>query len=327
MKLSLTLAFLCSFFCNSTTASTFTTVDVVFLGTGTPNPDPNKAGPSLAVISGRQTYLVDAGMGILQRATQAGKKYPHLAPRLQAHSLNKLFLTHLHSDHTLGLDDLMFGGWIAGRMSTPLKIYGPTATSKLTHHLQQAYHDDLHTRTQDVSQSARVLEAEVPKPQFEMIPYTKDQKSIQLGSTSVTPFLTPHGNWDEAYGLVFEAGGKKIVISGDTAPNAEIAQLCNGCDLLIHEVYSKKGLEKQVVQFEQQRNSINARLIRNYNTSAHTSTEELAQIAKKAKPKKLILYHQLYFGVTDADLIQEIKEAGYSGQVFSAQDLDRFTLD
>ena len=116
---------------------------VVLLGTGTPIPDPMRSGPSVAVIVKKNAYLVDCGTGIVRQAaaavTQLGIK------PLQPAFLNRVFITHLHSDHTIGYPDLIFTPWIAGRRK-PLEVYGPKGTQAMTDHILSAYNLDIDER-------------------------------------------------------------------------------------------------------------------------------------------------------------------------------------
>lgn len=93
-----------------------------------------------------------------------------------------------------------------------------------------------------------------------------------------------------------------MVISGDTSPTRSVADACNGCDILAHEVYCNQGANP-------------------YYKAAHTSAAELAEIATQAKPKLLVLYHQLFSGCSEAALIEQVQQ-GYAGAVVSAKDLD-----
>jgi ribonuclease BN (tRNA processing enzyme) len=121
-----------------------------------------------------------------------------------------------------------------------------------------------------------------------------------------------HGQWQQAFAYAIDADGRNIVISGDTAPCAAITEACKGCDVLVHEVYSAA----RFAQF-----STGAKT---YHASFHTSTRELAEIARKSKPKLLVLYHQLYFGPReDVDLVKEVRQY-YSGAVVSSQDLGAY---
>ena len=101
---------------------------VVLLGTGTPVPDPDRSGPATAVIDDERAWLVDAGPGVIRRAAQAARDQE--LPQLAARRLDTVLLTHLHSDHTLGLPDVLLGAWVLGR-ETPLHLIGPPGTRAL----------------------------------------------------------------------------------------------------------------------------------------------------------------------------------------------------
>ena len=128
----------------------------------------------------------------------------------------------------------------------------------------------------------------------------------------VQAFLVKHGSWNQAFGYRFETPDRTIVISGDASPSESVVASCNGCDVLIHEVYSQLGYDKSPEDW------------RKYITSFHTSTVELAALAAKAKPHLLILYHQMFFGGkedTERSMLGEITRR-YKGSVVSAHDLD-----
>jgi len=132
------------------------------------------------------------------------------------------------------------------------------------------------------------------------------------GNVTVKAFAVHHGSWKEAYGYRFETPDKVIVLSGDCAPSDSVIENCNGCDILLHEVYSQFGFDMSKEDW------------RKYIMEFHTSTKELAALATKAKPKLLVLYHQMFFGGekdTEEVLLQEMRN-GYSGKVVSAHDLD-----
>src|SRR3989337_855503 len=116
---------------------------VVMLGTGTPNPDPERSGPAVAVVANGTAYLVDAGPGLVRRAAAAARSGDSA---LAAARLGILFLSHLHSDHTVGLPDLIHTGWVAGR-AVPLRLFGPPGTTALARHLTEAYGAHIANRT------------------------------------------------------------------------------------------------------------------------------------------------------------------------------------
>ena len=274
---------------------------LILLGTGTPNADPERWGPAVAVIVDDEAYLVDAGVGVVRRAAAAAKRGTlALAPT----GLRRVFITHLHSDHTLGLPDLMLSPWVLGR-STPLEVYGPPGTAEMTRHIEEAWREDIAVRLYGLEpQSTRNYRAITHE--IAAGPIYQDDK-VQVDAIPVL-----HGSWPEVFGFRFRTPDRTIVISGDTRPADALAEACNGCDILLHEVYSAERLPARLPDW------------RAYHTAYHTSTVELARIAAKAQPKLLVLYHQLLWGASDEDLVHEIHAQGYGGQVISGRDLDEF---
>jgi ribonuclease BN (tRNA processing enzyme) len=271
---------------------------VVMLGTGNPNADPLRSGPAVAVVANGKVYLVDAGPGIVRRAAAA---HDAGVTELAMPALNRVFITHLHSDHTLGLPDLMLSPWVLDR-TDPLTVYGPPGTAAMVEHLTAAYGADIDNRLhglEPINKTGwRTRAVEITPGEV-----------YQGDGMTVTAFAVQHGGWEHAYGYTFQTSGRRIVISGDTVPSAEVVAQCHGCDVLVHEVYSVAGLKTRPKDWQ------------NYHVHSHTSTAQLAEIAKQTHPKLLVLYHQLYWGSTDEDLLREIKAAGYTGKVVSAHDL------
>jgi ribonuclease BN (tRNA processing enzyme) len=127
----------------------------------------------------------------------------------------------------------------------------------------------------------------------------------------VTAFRVPHGSWPEAFGYRFDAGGRSMVISGDTAMSEAVVQACHGCDVLVHEVYSESGFARRPPEWQR------------YHERYHTSSSQLGKIATEAHPGLLVLYHQLFWGTSEEELLQEVRR-GYAGKVVSGHDLDVF---
>jgi ribonuclease BN (tRNA processing enzyme) len=267
---------------------------IVLLGTGTPNADPDRFGPATAIVVNGTPYLIDCGPGVVRRATAAG---------IAAKDLKHLFVTHLHSDHTTGFSDLIFTPWVLER-ETPLEVYGPDGIAEMAEHIIAAYEHDIRMR----------LDGLEPANDSG---YLVNTHNITAGviyrdsNVTVESIAVTHGSWKESYGFVFTTADRKIVISGDCAPSDAVVAACDGCDVLIHEVYS-------AVKFQDR-----SPIWQKYHSSFHTSTVELAEIAKRAKPKMLILYHQLFWGATEEELLAEITEL-YDGVVVSGDDLDVF---
>jgi ribonuclease BN (tRNA processing enzyme) len=271
---------------------------VLMLGTGTPNADPERSGPAVAILTNGSVYLVDSGPGIVRRAAAAEKKG---VAGIKVELLNRVFLTHLHSDHTLGLPDLMYTPWILERPDA-LRVYGPKGTKRMVRLVEKAWSDDLHLRTHS-------LEPQHKGPHQAIASDISQGVVFKDKNVTVTAFRVPHTAWKEAFGYIFQTADRKIVISGDCTPNEAVVKACRGCDVLVHEVYSAGKLPTRPPAWQK------------YHAQAHTSTAELAKIASEAKPKLLLLYHQLFWGATDEDLVKEVQRE-YSGEVRSARDLE-----
>jgi ribonuclease BN (tRNA processing enzyme) len=278
----------------------------VILGTGTPIPDPDRSGPAVAIVVDSVAYLFDAGTGVVRRASAAGRKgvgafISRTVAGQPSPGFDRVFLTHLHSDHTLGLADVIFTPWIQGRRE-PLDIYGPPGTNHLVSGILDANAEDI---------AERVAGSGGPSPEGWKAVVHQITEGIVFQDPRITvrAFPVPHGGWKYAFGYRIETPDRTIVISGDTRANPAIADQCRGCDVMIHEVYSDSGFAKVAP----------ARQI--YHASAHTSATQLGDIATRAKPKLLILYHQLFFGSTEETLLSEVR-SHYSGRVVSAHDLD-----
>jgi ribonuclease BN (tRNA processing enzyme) len=242
---------------------------VVLLGTGTPVPDPDRSGPATAIVVDNSAYLVDFGPGVVRRA-KAAVLDRHIAA-LEPGDLTVAFATHLHSDHTAGYSDLIFTGWTAGR-HTPLEVYGPTGLHSMTEHLLQAYRIDIETRTNpEGDQRSNPDGWKVNSHEIKSGVIYRDANVI------VTAFPTKHAL--ESYGYRFDTPDRSVVISGDTSPTEETINACNGCDVLIHEA---RALEMFAKMPEDRRS---------FGAKNHTTSEQLAALATKAKPGLLIVYH------------------------------------
>lgn len=285
------------------------TTHVILLGTGTPLPDPERAGPSAAIVVKGTPYIVDAGTGLVRRAAAARDKG---VVALRPMNLKIAFLTHLHSDHTLGLPDLMVTPWVMGRKE-PVELYGPPGTQAMVEHILEAYEVDRKIRTEGMEHSNNTgwkVNVHEIKPGVVF----KDT------NITVTAFAVRHGNVN-AYGYRFATPDRTIVLSGDTSPTDAIVENCHGCDILIAESYTKASFD--LISPEWQR----------YRLAFHMSAQELGAIATKAKPGLLLLIHRGNAGCDQAGT-EECREAGseeqllkevrqsYSGKVVTGHDLD-----
>lgn len=277
---------------------------VVMLGTGTPLSLPERSGPGIAIISGGKSYIVDSGAGIFRRIQEArAKGIDELAPP----KLNTIFLTHLHSDHTAGLSNMILAPWVL-RRSLPVNLYGPPGSKHLADTLIDAYEQDIDMRING-SQPANPDGYKVITKE-----HNASGKIFEDENVIVEAIKVPHGSWEQAYGYKFteKKSGKTAVISGDTAKSDAIRKAATDVDYLVHEVVSERSLSTRSEDWQ------------TYQRAFHTLPDELAELANQAKPKLLILYHQLYWDKRFDNLAEEVKAAGYKGEVVSANDLDIF---
>lgn len=271
---------------------------VVLLGTGTPNAEPLRSGPSTAIVVNGDSYVVDLGPGVVRRANAAAQKgLPALAPA----KLKIAFLTHLHSDHTAGLADFFLMPAVLDRHA-PLKLIGPKGTRSMARHIRAAYRQDIDNRI-------KLLERGDPDSYRIEVTEIKPGLIYKDKNVTVTAIAVQHAGWNQSFAFHFQTPDKRIVISGDTVYDEAIARLCNGCDVLVHEVYSNLGLTRRPPQWQ------------TYHRGAHTSAVEVGKLATMAKPRMLVLTHLLLWGVPEAQLAQEIRSA-YDGPFAIGQDLE-----
>lgn len=272
---------------------------LVLLGTGTPIPDPERNGSGVAIVVDSVAYLFDAGTGVVRRAAAAAKAG---VVALQAPRLRYLFITHLHSDHTMGINDVIFTPWIQGRKQ-PLMLFGPPGLQRMADGILDAYAEDIAERSATSGGPTGTVRPDVHEvAEGEVF---KDER------VTVRAFEVPHTGWRHAFGYRVQTPDKVIVISGDARANPAIARECAGCDILVHEVYSDSGF------------TLLAPVRQKYHAQAHTSATQLGEIATAARPKLLVLYHQLFFGASDEQLLREVRSR-FGGRVVSGKDLERY---
>jgi len=285
---------------------------VVLLGTGNPQPDPDRSGPATAVVVNGSAYLVDFGPGVVRRAAAA--RIDKGVTELEPTNLQVVFLTHLHSDHTSGYPDLILTPWAMGRQK-PLEVYGPKGVKSMTEHILTAYREDIAIRRDGMEKAS-------PEGWKVNVHEIKAGVVYRDANVTVTAFPTRHGEWKESYGYRFDTADRSIVITGDTVPSQATIDACRGCDVLVHEALTEKFLNNPM------RPNLQGYDIKAYSEKYHTSTTQLVQLAKKARPGLLVLTHNPItlrpqnrpFASTPDDLLQEMK--GYPGRVVVGRDLD-----
>jgi ribonuclease BN (tRNA processing enzyme) len=234
------------------------------------------------------------GVGVVRR--WAGALRDGVAD-LDPASLGTAFVTHLHSDHTLGYPELIFTTWTLG--GPPLHVYGPAGLKAMTVHILAAYAADVAMRTGEAADASGRSGPQVQVD--EIVPGVVYRDSF----VTVTAFRVQHGTVPEAFGYRVQTPDRVIVLSGDAGPPSVVAQQCQGCDLLLHE----GGFFAEADA-------------RDYYRRFHTTAEALAKIARDAHPKLLVLYHQRSGAFTEHGYA--VLRSLYSGPFVVARDLDVF---
>ena len=272
---------------------------LIMLGTGTPEASPERFGPATVVLVDDTPYLVDAGVGVVRRWSAAIAQ--HQLSGLHPSDLKTAFITHLHSDHTLGYPDLILTSWTLedDQRRRPLNVFGPSGLREMTTHLLAAYRADIEVRR------GKGGELEGDPPPAVNVHEIKPGIVHRDAHVTITAFAVHHGTWPEAYGYRFQTPDMDIVISGDAASPSTIPAQCHRCDILVHEGGRPQGAVRPG----------------GYYHRFHTTAEELAEIAKQSQPKLLVLYHQ---ATSDSQRALRTVQAHYSGSVVVAKDLDVF---
>jgi ribonuclease Z len=279
---------------------------VTLLGTGSPAPVMDRFGPGVLVQAGGLNLLIDCGRGVTQRLTQAG---------VRIGGIDALFLTHLHSDHVVGIPDLWLTGWLESSYAQrrgPFRVYGPAGTSHLVAGLTQAYDWDIKTRTAD----QRLDPANVQAVATEF----SEGVVFERGGVKVMAIEVDHGALIKpAYAFRVEFGGRSVVVSGDTRFSENLIARAAGTDLLIHQVAAARETLLVVPSFK---------AILDH----HTKPDEAGVVFSRVKPRLAVFYHFVLLGsptvpaVTERDVFEMARKT-YSGPLVIGEDLMTFQIE
>jgi ribonuclease Z len=268
-------------------------IRVTLLGTGSPTPAMNRFGPSTLVEIGDQKFLFDAGRGALQRLAQTP---------VQWRDVQGIFITHLHSDHLVGLPDLwLTGAFLLPGRRAPLRIWGPTGTKAMMTHLKEAFDDDLRSRQVDSRLSSDAV-AFLADDMAEGTVYEKD-------GVKITAFEVDHKPL-KAFGFRIDHGGHSVVLSGDTTVSENLIRHAQSADVLVHEVVSPDALSRMGLPA--------ARIAQIL--GQHVSPEQAGEVFSKVKPRLAVYSHLIPPQAAASDLIAPTRKA-YTGRVEVGEDL------
>lgn len=269
---------------------------VTLLGTGDPTPRIERFGPSTLVEAGGQVLLFDAGRGVMQRLFQLGASTAEI---------DAIFLTHLHSDHVVGLVDLWLTGWVVDQRDKPLRVYGPVGTRRLVEHLRQAFAFDIDIRTAEAGRSPRGVRIDVVEIDEGLV--------WKHDGVAVRAFAVDHSPVEPAFGFRVDHQGRSVAFSGDTRYSESLIRNASGVDLLIHEVAEAPAAFK----------AANPGLPR---LAHHTQAEDAGRVFAAVSPKLAVYSHLvLVRGFEAADLVPLTRRT-YDGALLVGEDLMTFVV-
>jgi ribonuclease Z len=270
------------------------TIKVTLLGTAAgPIVRVDRYQTTTVVEAGGEKLLFDCGRGVLLRMVEAG---------IPIDSVNKVFLTHLHSDHVVDLPDMLLTPW-AGRTArkVPLEVWGPDGTVDMMDNLQKAFAYDIHIR--------RDVDEKFSPEGIKVISHdVKEGVVYEKNGVKVTAFFVDHGPVKPAFGYRVDYAGRSVALSGDTRPSDNLVKFSKGVDVLIHEAFDPEAFRKI-------RSGFNAAQTESI-IAHHTTPEQAGEIFTKVSPKLTVLSHTS----GSPELLAKVKKS-YAGRLEMGDDL------
>lgn len=276
---------------------------VTILGSGTPVPSRTQAGAAILVEAAGELFMFDCGRGCTTRLAQVD---PELIGKV-----SRLFITHMHSDHVVGIPDLWLNGWVLGRQ-TPMTIWGPEGTPDMMGHIRQAFSKDIAFRQADgVPASSDGLE-----PDFHTLA-PEGGIVYQDGGVVVTAFRVDHSIVSPAYGYRIDYNGRSVMISGDTTVSENLYKYGAGADIVLLEVMSPALIKFMNENYSPQQ----AQKVLRY----HLTAEQAAKIFAETAPQLGVYYHTRNEPGFAAELMAKTQEI-YGGPLVIGHDLMQIRL-
>lgn len=287
-------------------------------GAGSPMPSAERGGPCVAVIAGKRVIVIDAGGGAARTLARMG-----FAPG----RIERVLLTHFHSDHIDGLGELMLQRWAGGGTSAPIPVHGPLGVEGVVEGFNAAYAQDKQYRIAhhgpEVVPPGGFGGAAVPLA----LEAGRSTTVVDDNDLTITAFAVDHTPVEPAVGYRITYRGRTAVISGDTKASAAVEAAARGADLLVHEALSPK-LVGMIETAAKTAGRENIAAIMHDIVDYHTSPEEAASIAARARVKMLLLYHivpPLPLSALEGPFLGRAREI-YKGTLHVGRDGDLVTM-
>ncbi|MFC1900996.1 MBL fold metallo-hydrolase [Chloroflexota bacterium] len=268
-------------------------IRVTLLGTGAPPPVMERFGPGTLVEAGGEVLVFDAGRGVLQRLFQL---------QVPLKEVRSLFLTHLHSDHIVGLPDLWLTGWLSGRPEAPLHIWGPRGTKEMMSHLDKAFNYDIRIRLYDDR-----------LPPEGVVVLTEDISEgvvYEYNGVKVTAIEVDHSPIYPSFGYRIDYAGHSVMLSGDTRFNENLIRQAQGVDVIVHEVIAADTIRARSDYSEPRERVI----------AHHTSEEQAGEVFTRVNPKLAVYTHIIPWNSPPESIIAATRKT-YTGPLEVGKDL------
>lgn len=253
-------------------------------GTGSPLPDPTRAGACTVIIAGKQTFVVDSGDGGARNIALMG---------IPNGRIDGVFLTHFHSDHIDGLGPMMLLRWTGNAATSPLPIYGPPGVERVIAGFDAAYALDSGYRTAHHGSAIAPPSGAGGVARPLAIPPRGSNGSVvvfERDGLRVSAFRVDHGPVDPAIGYRFDYKGRSVVVSGDTTTSTALVAAARGADLLVHEGLQPKLVKLMTATLTRRGITGTAQITRDI-LSYHASPEAVAREAQAAGVRFVVFSH------------------------------------
>jgi ribonuclease Z len=269
------------------------TMRVTLLGTGGPELSPQRRqGTATLVEAGGQVLLFDAGRGVLQRLYDSG------APINQVETV---FLTHLHSDHIVGLPELWITPWFLFARKGPLRVYGPVGTAEMLDGMRRFLGSDVRQRPSAFNPAADLV--------TEAHEFAGSAVIYRGGGVTVSSVPVDHKEGNPAFGFVVECTGRKLVLSGDCTLSQALIAVGKGADVVIHNVFAPSAA---LLASDPNKRKVAEKL---------ASPEQAAEVFRRTGTRHGVYSHVILLDSTEAQVVARTRAAGYSGPLTVGEDL------